>query len=105
MKTFTHTGVSTNAAGCKVRFANDPMRHKYLALTGHTDIDMIQLPHPMTKEEAIQYLFSIEFDNGNPRVRAALFQAASRRKMNILCPFEVEQQTASNQEEQELEAV
>jgi hypothetical protein len=45
------------------------------------DIDIIELPHDMTKEESVAYLLSIDFDNGNVDVREALESAARKRKL------------------------
>ena len=60
-KTFSHAGVSKLNGSFKVRFANDAMRTKVLIKSGHTDIDLIELPSPMTKEDAVAYLLSIDF--------------------------------------------
>jgi hypothetical protein len=60
-KTFTHAGVSRLDGEMKVRFANDQMRVKVLAKNGHTDIDIIELKHAMTKEDAVAFLISIDF--------------------------------------------
>ena len=60
-KTFTHAGVSKLNGSFKVRFANDAMRTKVLIKSGHTDIDLMELPNPMTKEDAVAYLLSIDF--------------------------------------------
>ena len=60
-KTFSHAGVSKLDGEFKVRFANDALRTKVLIKNGHTDIDILQLPHPMTKEDAIAHLLSIDF--------------------------------------------
>ena len=79
MSTFTHAGVSTLNGSCKVRFANDQLRVKVLAKNGHKDIDIVQLKHPMTKSEAVEFLLSINFDNGNATVRAALEAAQEKR--------------------------
>jgi hypothetical protein len=78
-KSFTHAGVSKLDGEFKVRFANDSMRTKVLIKNGHTDIDIIELKHAMTKEEAVAYLLSIDFDNGNKEVRAALEAEVSKR--------------------------
>lgn len=54
---FTVTGVSTHRGQTKVRFANDMVsRVKMLVKAGHTDIDLYELPEPMTKAEATDYL-------------------------------------------------
>ena len=79
MTSFTHAGVSKLDGEFKVRFANDAMRTKVLIKNGHTDIDIVELKNPMTKEEAVAYLISIDFDNGNTAVRAALEAEAEKR--------------------------
>lgn len=79
MTSFTHAGVSKLDGEFKVRFANDAMRTKVLIKNGHTDIDIIELKHAMTKEEAVAYLISIDFDNGNTAVRAALEAEVEKR--------------------------
>ena len=55
------------------------MRVKVLAKNGHTGIDIVELKNPMTKVEIVEYLLSIDFDNGNKEVRAALEQALDKR--------------------------
>jgi hypothetical protein len=83
MTTFTHAGVSTLNGKTKVRFANDSLRVKILAKNGHRDIDIVQLKHSMSKEDAVAYLMEIDFatQNGttNPAVQAALNEAAGKR--------------------------
>lgn len=58
MTTFTYAGVSTLKGVTKVRWANDATRVKVLAKNGHKDIDLVQLKHPMRKEEAVEYLLN-----------------------------------------------
>jgi len=79
MSKYSHAGVSSLNGSMKVRFANDALRVKVLAKNGHKDIDIIELKNPMTKEDAVAYLLSIDFDNGNKTVRAALEAAADKR--------------------------
>lgn len=79
MKEFTHAGVSTLKGKTKARFATSEMRVKVLIKSGHTDIDMIELPTPMDKVEALQYLLSINFDNGNTAVRKVLEDELAKR--------------------------
>lgn len=57
-KTFTVAGTATNADGtAKARFANDLVaRIKILNKTGCTNINLMELPRPMTKLEALQYI-------------------------------------------------
>ena len=71
-KTFKFAGVSKREGSFKARFANDQMRVKVLAKTGSSDIDLIELTHPMTKLEAVAFLLKINFDNGNALIREAL---------------------------------
>ena len=78
-KSFTHAGVSKLDGEFKVRFCNDALRTKVLAKNGHKDIDIIELKHPMPKEEIVVFLLSINFDNGNKEVRAALEAAQEKR--------------------------
>ena len=79
MSTYSHAGVSSLNGEFKVRFANDALRVKVLAKNGHKSIDIVELKTPMTKEDAVAYLLSIDFDNGNKAVRAALEAAADKR--------------------------
>jgi hypothetical protein len=79
MSLFTHAGVSSLNGSMKVRFCNDALRVKVLAKNGHKDIDIVQLKNPMSKADAVAFLLSIDFDNGNKAVRAALEAAADKR--------------------------
>ena len=80
MSQFSHAGVSKLNGEFKVRFANDALRTKVLIKNGHTDIDIVELKHAMTKEEAVAFLLSIDFDNGNKEVRAALEAEQGKRE-------------------------
>jgi hypothetical protein len=57
-KLFTVAGTATNADGTtKARFANDLVaRIKILNKAGCTAINLMELPSPMTKLQALQYL-------------------------------------------------
>lgn len=56
-KTFTVAGTATLGGVTKVRFANDLVaRVKILTKAGCSDINLLELPKPMTKLEALQYL-------------------------------------------------
>jgi len=79
MSNFTHAGVSRLNGKFKVRFCNDALRQKVLIKNGHTDIDIVEMKTPMSKEDAVAYLLSIDFDNGNKEVRAALEEAQGKR--------------------------
>ena len=78
-KLFKVAGVSRRNGTFKARFANDMTRVKVLAKTGSTDIDLIELKEAMTKEDIVAYLLSIDFDNGNTEIRAALEQELDKR--------------------------
>jgi hypothetical protein len=83
MSQFSHAGVSKLNGEFKVRFANDATRVKVLIKNDHTDIDIIELKHPMTKEEAVAYLMEIDFATRdgvtNAEVQAALAAELDKR--------------------------
>ena len=83
MSQFSHAGVSKLNGEFKVRFANDALRVKVLAKNGHTDIDIIELKHAMTKEDAVAYLMEIDFATRdgvtNATVQAALAAEIDKR--------------------------
>ena len=86
MSTFKYAGVSKLNGKVKARFANDQMRVKVLAKNGHSDIDIIELEHPMTKEAAVAFLLKINFDNGNKVIRAALEAEVEKRTESPKAP-------------------
>jgi hypothetical protein len=56
-KLFTVAGTSNLNGDVKVRFGNDLVaRIKVLHSRGNTDVNLIELPNPMTKLEALLYL-------------------------------------------------
>ena len=56
-KLFTVAGTATQNGVTKARFANDLVaRIKILNKAGCTDINLVELPSPMTKLQALQYL-------------------------------------------------
>ena len=61
MTTYAIAGVSRLNGAMKFRVANDMTRVKVLAKNGHTDIDLIELKEPLTKEAAVAFLLSIDF--------------------------------------------
>lgn len=87
MSQFSHAGVSKLNGEFKVRFANDALRVKVLAKNGHTDIDIIELKHPMTKEEAVAYLMEIDFATRDGVTNAAV-QAALAAELDKRSPTE-----------------
>jgi expansin (peptidoglycan-binding protein) len=65
-KTFTVAGTATQNGVTKARFANDLVaRIKILNKAGCTDINLVELPTPMTKLEALQHLQTIGITEGD----------------------------------------
>lgn len=60
MSTFKVAGVSTLKGQVKVRFANDLTRVKNLTKSGHTNIELLELPEAMEKPAVVAYLKSTE---------------------------------------------
>ena len=83
MSTYSIAGVSRLKGELKIRFANDMTRVKVLQKNGHSDIDLIELKEPMTKEDAIAFLISIDFATKdgvtNEEVNAALHAEVEKR--------------------------
>jgi hypothetical protein len=67
MSTFTVAGVSFFKNKFKVRYANDMMRIKALSTGGHTHVDLVELPSPMTKGEAVKHLQTLPQFAGEAR--------------------------------------
>lgn len=91
MSTFSHAGTSRLNGSVKVRFANDALRVKVLEKNGHTEVDLIELPRPMTKEDAVAHLQKIEFWKANDgtvdaEVQAAIDEAMDRRAPKAVKP-------------------
>ena len=84
MKTYTHAGVSRLNGKMKVRYANVYYRIKILIKCGHTDIDLVELKYPGTKEDALRFLFTIDFADGNPEVQDAMHIEAVKRGVTRL---------------------
>lgn len=87
-KKFSVAGVSTLDGKTKIRFANDSLRIKILEKNGHKDVELVNLPHEMTKAEIAVHLKSIGFGAGNPAVEAAVAYVAKKNPA-------VKQETAS----------
>lgn len=83
MKSYTHAGVSKLDGIMKVRYANSWDRVKVLKKCGHTDIDMVELKYPGTKEQALEFLLRIDFANGNIRVRDVIEAEAIKRGVTL----------------------
>ena len=59
-KLFTVAGISNLNGSYKVRFANDMMRIKVLAKSGHTDIRLADLEKAVSKLEAAKMLLTMD---------------------------------------------
>lgn len=59
-KTYSVAGISKLNGNYKVRFANDLMRIKVLAKSGHEDIRLADLETSVTKLEAAKMLLTVE---------------------------------------------
>jgi hypothetical protein len=66
-KLFTVAGTATNPNGTtKARFANDLVaRIKILTKSGCSNINLVELPTPMTKLQALQHLQSLGMTQGD----------------------------------------
>jgi hypothetical protein len=65
-KLFTVAGTATQNGVTKARFANDLVaRIKILNKAGCTDINLIELPTPMTKLQALQHLQTVGITSGD----------------------------------------
>jgi hypothetical protein len=89
-KTFTVAGYATNSDGTvKVRFANDLVsRIKILNKAGCTNVNLVELPRPMTKLEALEFMNSqgITGDAGFvvSNKLAEKQRVAERREVNVV---------------------
>ena len=79
MSTFAVAGTSTDKGVTKVRFANDMLRVKVLEKNGHTNVDLIPLKEPMTKEAIAAYLLQIDFAQGDAVKQAAIEAEIEKR--------------------------
>jgi hypothetical protein len=82
-KTYTVAGASTLSGKTKIRFANDTMRIKILAKNGHTDVDLIELPHAMSKTEIVAHMRSVGFGAGNAAVQSAMDLILKRNPVEV----------------------
>jgi hypothetical protein len=79
-KLFTVAGTSVLNGLQKYRFATDLKREAILKKNGHTEINLIELPEPMTKEAAINFLGSKDIRETKPSVKAALPKKSKSNK-------------------------
>ena len=82
-KKFAVAGVSTHEGKTKVRFANDTMRVKILGKNGHTDIQLVDLPHEMTKAEIGAHMVATGFGKGNTAIEAAVAYVVKKNPVSV----------------------
>mgnify|MGYP001061145800 CR=1 FL=1 len=80
-KTFEITGVSTLNGKTKIRFANDIMRIKVLDKNGHQEVELVNLPRPMTKAEIAVHLEEIDFAKGRMHILDAVRYVAKKNPL------------------------
>ena len=80
---FTVAGVSRLNGSLKLRFANDFVtRSKKLARSGHTDINLVELPQAMTKDAAVAYISTLnQFADIDTQAVISEFQGAAVPKV------------------------
>ena len=78
-RTYTVVGTSICNGKMKVRWATDMMRIKVLQRTGHTDIEFFDLPKPMTKVEAVNFMLETHGAKMSPERVSAARAALSKR--------------------------
>jgi hypothetical protein len=85
-KKFSVAGVSTLDGKTKIRFANDSLRIKILEKNGHQNVELINLPHEMTKAEIAAHLVATGFGAGNPAVESAVAYIAKKNPAPAAAP-------------------
>ena len=89
-KQFTVVGSSTLEGKTKVRFMNDSIRVKILEKNGHTNIDFVNLPHAMSKVDAVRYMQSQNYGDGNLDIQAAMAYVLKKNKASEATAVESE---------------
>jgi hypothetical protein len=80
-KKFSVAGVSTLNGKTKIRFANDALRIKVLEKNGHSNVELVNLPHEMTKGEIAAHLQATGFMADNAAVVEAIAYVAKKNKL------------------------
>jgi hypothetical protein len=87
MKQFTYAGVSRLNGELKLRFTTSDARFLHLTKVGHTEVEMIKLTKPLTKDGAIKELLVRGFDNGRTEITNLLVgraKGATVRKNTVV---------------------
>jgi hypothetical protein len=72
-KLFSVAGVSTLNGVVKYRVANSLKREAILKKSCHTDINLVELPNPMTKEDAFAFIAAhADFQAVKPSVKGSI---------------------------------
>jgi hypothetical protein len=109
-KTFTVAGTATNPDGTtKARFANDLVaRIKILNKAGCSNINLAELPRPMTKVEALEFLASTGNFTGDAAeaisARAA-DKARASKKAEVSVTLKTGAKSTKSKTEKQAEAV
>jgi hypothetical protein len=93
-KTYTVAGSTTLNGKTKIRFCNDVMRIKVLDKNGHQNINLVDLPEPMTKGQIAQYLFDLDFAKGNSDVLNAIQYIAKKNSVTLKAKEQVTEAAA-----------
>jgi len=101
-RTVTHAGVSRLDGTFRLCTSNHYDYERTLIRRHHTDIDILELPHPMTRDQILVYFQEINFANGNAEIQAVLDAAARRR--GILPAEDPEAETLADEAEEALTA-
>ena len=78
---FTFAGVSRKHSDLRLRTSNRAEYVDILLKEGHTDVDIVSLPSPMTKDAAVLHLLNSDFVIDNDEAREALVLEATKRKL------------------------
>lgn len=87
---FKVSGTSRLNGVTKVRYANDLTRVKILAKFNHEDIELIELPEPMEKGQAVKHLMTLPLFTDNAERASALeeanekYNSVKKSKANLL---------------------
>jgi hypothetical protein len=81
MKEFTYAGVSRLNGELKLRFTTSDTRFLHLTKVGHTEVEMIKLTKPLTKDCAIKELIVRGFDAGRTEITRLLVSKAKGAKL------------------------
>lgn len=85
MSTFSVAGISIHKGEVKVRFCSDlVLRVKNLQKQGDTDITLIELPSPMSKIQACEYLLEQkEFEQYKSSIEQIMGKKKSKQEQNV----------------------